>query len=167
MSDSMWLPGLEPIRFLSMEFSRQQYWSALSCPLQGMLPTQGLNLGLLNCRWTLYYLRHQGSPLAIQISPSEKYILIQFAWFLTGLFIFWGFSGSSGVKNACNVEDTGLWVWPLGQEDLLEKEMATHSSILAWETLRTEESGGLQSMGLQRVGHNLATKPPHFFIAEL
>ena len=37
--------------------------------------------------------------------------------------------------------------------DLLEKEMATHSSILAWEILWTEEPGGLQSMGWQRVGH--------------
>ena len=43
-----------------------------------------------------------------------------------------------------------------GQEDPLEEEMATHSSILAWEILRTEEPAGLQSMGLQRVGHNLA-----------
>ena len=49
------------------------------------------------------------------------------------------------------------WVRSLGQEDPLEKEMATHSSILAWEILWTEEPGGLQSMGLQRVGHNLAT----------
>ena len=38
--------------------------------------------------------------------------------------------------------------------------MMTHSSILAWEILRTEEPGGLQPMGLQRVGHNLVTKPP-------
>ena len=44
-----------------------------------------------------------------------------------------------------------------GQEVLLEKRMATHSSILAWEIPWTEETGGLQSMGLQRVGHNLAT----------
>ena len=42
----------------------------------------------------------------------------------------------------------------LGQEDSLEEEMATHSSILAWETLWTEEPGRLQSMGLQRVGHD-------------
>ena len=41
------------------------------------------------------------------------------------------------------------WVQPLGWEDLLEKEMATHSSILAWKISRTEESGRLQSMGLQ------------------
>ena len=43
------------------------------------------------------------------------------------------------------------WVQSLGQEDSLEKEMATHSSTLAWKIPWTEESGGLQSMGLQRV----------------
>ena len=42
----------------------------------------------------------------------------------------------------------------LGQEDPLEKEMATHSCILAWKVPWTEEPGGLQSMGLQRVGHD-------------
>ena len=42
--------------------------------------------------------------------------------------------------------------------------MATHSSILAWRIPWTEEPGGLQSMGLQRVGHDLATKPPHVAI---
>ena len=46
------------------------------------------------------------------------------------------------------------WVRSLGQEDALEKEMETHSSILAWETPRTEESGGLQSIGLQKAGHD-------------
>ena len=45
-------------------------------------------------------------------------------------------------------------VQSLGQEDPLEKEMPTHSSILAWEIPCTEEPGGLQSMGLQRVGHD-------------
>ena len=43
------------------------------------------------------------------------------------------------------------WVRSLGQEDALEKEMETHSSILAWETPRTEELGGLQSMGSQQL----------------
>ena len=43
------------------------------------------------------------------------------------------------------------WVQSLGQEDSLEKEMATHSSILAWEISWMEESGGLQSMGITRV----------------
>ena len=45
----------------------------------------------------------------------------------------------------------------LGREDPLEKEMATHSTILAWKIPWTEEPGGLQSMGLQRVGHDWAT----------
>ena len=46
------------------------------------------------------------------------------------------------------------WVRSLGQEDPLEKEMATHSSIPAWRISWTEEPGGLQSMGSQRVGHS-------------
>ena len=45
-------------------------------------------------------------------------------------------------------------VQSLGWEDLLEKEIATHSSILAWKIPRMEEPGGLQSMGSQRVGHD-------------
>jgi len=47
-----------------------------------------------------------------------------------------------------------MWVQSLGQEDSLEKDMATHSGILAWRIPRTEEPDGLQSMGLQRVGNN-------------
>ena len=46
----------------------------------------------------------------------------------------------------------------LGQKDPLEKEMATHSIILAWEITWTEEPGKLQSMGSKRVGYDLATK---------
>jgi len=46
------------------------------------------------------------------------------------------------------------WVQSLGQEDPLEKEMATHCSTLAWKIPWTEKPGGLQSMGLQRVGHD-------------
>ena len=51
----------------------------------------------------------------------------------------------------------------LGREDPLEKGMATHSSILAWEIPWTEEPGRLQSMGLQRVGHDLATKQQQIY----
>ena len=47
-----------------------------------------------------------------------------------------------------------MQVWSLGQEDALEKEMAIHSSIFAWEIPWTEEPGGLQSIGSQTVGHN-------------
>ena len=49
------------------------------------------------------------------------------------------------------------WVRSQGWEDLLEKEMVTHSSILAWRIPRMEEPGRLQSMGWQRVGHDSAT----------
>ena len=49
------------------------------------------------------------------------------------------------------------WVWSLSQEDPLEEEMATWSSILAWKILWTEEPGRLQSMRLQRVGHDWVT----------
>ena len=47
-----------------------------------------------------------------------------------------------------------MWVQSLGWEDPLEEGMATHSCILAWRTPLTEEPGGLQSMGSQRVGHD-------------
>ena len=50
------------------------------------------------------------------------------------------------------------WIPWLGQEDPLEKEMATHSSILAWEIPWTEEPGGLQLTGSQSFRHDLATK---------
>ena len=56
------------------------------------------------------------------------------------------------VKNLLTIWETR--VRSLGQEDPLEKGMATHSSSLAWEIPRTEEPGGLQSMGLQRVRHD-------------
>ena len=68
----------------------------------------------------------------------------------------WGFPGDSVVKNLlANAGDAGLI---LGQEDPLEKKMTTHSSILVWEILWTEKPGGLQSMGLQRVGQDLVTE---------
>ena len=56
------------------------------------------------------------------------------------------------VKNPCLMQDTQ--VRSLGWEVPLEKEMATHSNILAWRIPWTEKSGGLQSMRLQRVGHD-------------
>ena len=56
------------------------------------------------------------------------------------------------VKSLSPMQET--WVRSLGWEELLEKEMATHSSILAWKIPWTEEPGRLQSIGSQRVGHN-------------
>ena len=59
------------------------------------------------------------------------------------------------VKNLPVMQEP--WVQSLSWEDPLEKEMATHSSILAWRIPWTEDSGGLQSMGSQGVGHNQVT----------
>ena len=56
------------------------------------------------------------------------------------------------IKNLLAMQET--WVRSLGRKDPLEKEMATHSTILAWRIPWTEESGGLQSTGSQRVGHD-------------
>ena len=56
------------------------------------------------------------------------------------------------VKRLPTMQET--WLQSLGWEDLLEKEMATHSNILAWKIPWMEDPGGLQSMGLQRVRHN-------------
>ena len=56
------------------------------------------------------------------------------------------------VKHLPTMRET--WIQSLGWEDLLEKEMTTHSSILAWKMPWTEEPGRLQSMGSQRVGHD-------------
>ena len=63
-----------------------------------------------------------------------------------------GFPGGSAVKNLPAMQET--WVLSLGREDPLEKELATHSSMLAWEIPWTEEPGGLQSTESQRVRHD-------------
>ena len=79
-----------------------------------------------------------------------------------------GFPGGSHGKKIClkcrrhrRQEDT------LGQEDSLEEEMATHSSILAWEIPWTEEPDGLQSMVLQSIGEDSVTKQPQHVIDKL
>ena len=56
------------------------------------------------------------------------------------------------VRNLPPMQET--WVWSLGQEDPLEKEVATHSTVLPWEIPWTEKPRVLQSLGLQRVGHD-------------
>ena len=74
---------------------------------------------------------------------------------MSPLIKFW----HSSEESACNAGDLQeMQVQSLGREDPLEEEMATHSNILAWEIPCTEEPCGLQSMGLQRVGHKWATK---------
>ena len=81
----------------------------------------------------------------------------------------WGlpkwFGGKKKKKIHLPMQET--WVWSLGEEDPLEKEMATHSSIVTWKIPRTEEPGGLQSMESQRVGHDWAHMRTLVFIWNL
>ena len=67
----------------------------------------------------------------------------------------WTLGGSDGKESACNVEE--IWVWSLGWEDALEKEMATHCSTFVWKIPWTEEPASLQSMESQRVRHHWVT----------
>ena len=67
----------------------------------------------------------------------------------------WASPVAQMVKSPPAMKET--WVWPLGQEDPLEKGTATHSSILAWRIPWTEQPGRLQSMGSPRVRHNRVT----------
>ena len=70
------------------------------------------------------------------------------------LYFSKGFPGGSELKNLPVQEMQEIQVRSLGWEDTLEQEMATHSSILAWRIPWTEEPGGLQSTGPQRVRHD-------------
>ena len=89
------------------------------------------------------------SALVSLLSWQPRYYL-----FLKNI-IAWGSPAGSDVKeSACNV---GAWVRSLGQEDLMEKGRATHSSILDWRIPGTEDPGGLQSTPSQRVRHNWGT----------
>ena len=73
--------------------------------------------------------------------------------YICGIHVInWSSLGAQMVKILPAIQDT--WVSSLGREDPPEKGMATHSSILAWRVPQTEEPGGLQSIGSQRVGHN-------------
>ena len=88
-------------------------------------------------------LRYSGEPLS---RTAGNMVLLGF---------FWASLVAQRLKRLPAMQET--WVRSLGQEEPLEKEMATHSSILAWRIPWMEEPGGLQSMGSQRVGHNWAT----------
>ena len=85
--------------------------------------------------------------------PSVSLSLLSLSYFSHSLFFTFFLSMvSQMVKNLPAVQET--WVQSLGREDTVKKGMATHSIILAWRIPWTEEPGGLQSVGLQRVGHD-------------
>ena len=81
---------------------------------------------------------------------------------LTHSLIIGTFQVALVVKNLPISEgDARMWVPSLGREDPLEEEMATHSSILAWKAPWTEEPGGLQSVGSQKVRHDFKATNCH------
>ena len=88
------------------------------------------------------------------LSEESMELLIPASWVWITSWVQLCFpDGSDGKESACNTETQ---VWSLGQEDPLKKGLATHSRILAWRFSWTEEPGGLQPMGLQRVRHKWA-----------
>ena len=128
-----------------MEFSRYEFWSGFPFSVPGHLPDPGIE---------------PTSPASPALAggffttvPPGKLWIINLVNdpFNNHLFI-----KSLYLHNLPSMQE--MWVQSLGQEDPLEEELATHSSILAWGILWTEEPAGLESMGRQTVGHDLATK---------
>ena len=116
---------------LSMGFSRQEYWSGVPLPSPLRETTLVKFLGCLRDTLESYFAQFSSPSPLIQASPMTQQ-----------------------VKNPSAMQKTQeMWVQSSSWEDPLEKEMETHSSILAWEIPWTEEPGGLQSMELQGVGH--------------
>ena len=91
--------------------------------------------------------------LQIDLGDSKALIELQSPLYFVGTLLYDTTSlVAQTVRRLPTMQETR--VQSLGQEDLLEKEMATHSSILAWKIAWTEEAGRLQSMGSQRVRHD-------------
>ena len=126
---------------LSMEFSRQEYWNGLPIPSLGDLPNTEIEPASLASPVLAGRVFTTGTTWEVSIGTANRQTSLQRASLLTQM-----------LKNLPAGQKT--WFPSPGQEDPLEKEMATHSSILAWKIPWTEEPGGLQSMGLLRVGHD-------------
>ena len=117
-------------------------------------------VGLLGTPWTE---AHQ-APLSMGFFQARvmEWVAIAFSILKTVILILHlGFSGGSGVKICLPMQETCTPF--LGQERLLEKEMATHSSILAWEIPWKRNLAGYSTWGHKRVGHSLMTKQEQNF----
>ena len=108
----------------------------------------------ISCKRTsTVWLRPYELPKIVKFIETESRTAVARGWGKQWGVIEWcGFPGDSDRNESARIWETQVWC--LGQEDPLEKEMATHSSILAWRVSWTEEPGRLQSIGSQRVGHN-------------
>ena len=123
------------LKWHSVPFSRGSSW-----------PRDQTYVSCISCpdRRILYYLSH--------IYNYKGFIIIKPL----------GFPSGSAVKYPLIMQETQeMWIRSLSQDDLLEEELATHSSTLALKIPRTEEPGGLVSIGLQRVGHDQITEHTH------
>ena len=88
----------------------------------------------------------------VKVTKEKETRTVMIYHILSLYWQIWASLIAQSVKNPPAVQET--WVQSLGWEDPLEKEMATHSSIIAWKISWTEEPGELQSMGLQGVRHD-------------
>ena len=139
----------------SMGFSRQEYWSGVPLPS----PSGGLRV--CNQLWVRWLCWSWLAPWHMWGSASYEWP--QLGWTQISSTSHISSAVYQGIfswqwqdpKNLPAMQET--WVLSLGWEDPLEKGMATHSSILAWRSPWTEEPGGLQSLGLQRVRHDRVT----------
>ena len=135
---------------LSMEFSRQEYWSGQPFPSPGDLPDPGIGPTSASQVDSFFFFLQVDSLLLGHLGSLNTYTPFP------NSFSIVSYSSGSDCKESAAMQQT--WVPSLGEEDLLEKGMATHSSILASRIPWTEEPGGLQSMGTQRVWHDWAKK---------
>ena len=135
------------IRVFSNESALPNRWPEYSWPSNEYVGLISFRIDWLNL------LAVQGTLKSLLQQHSLKTSVLSCSAFLgQSLNFSWASLVAQLVKNPPAVQKA--WVRSLGWEDPLEKEMALHSSILAWEIPWTEEPGGLQSMGLQRVGHH-------------
>ena len=152
---------------LSMGFSRQEYWSRLPFPSPEDLPDPGIEPGLLHCGQILYCLSYQGMPMVVIEMPNC------YKNFIHLLSVSVSVNGTP-LQYSCLESPMGRGAWWAAVHGVvksqawlsdftftfhfhaLEKEMATHSSVLAWRIPGTGETGRLPSLGLHRVGHDLS-----------
>ena len=140
--------GTAAVCYLCISLGVRVLVSGLARPLGGKLP----------CSWVEMGIGAPPSPIStpdFSVLTGPQRVLLSTPDGTDAPINKWSSWVAQMVKNLPATWET--WVRSLSWEDPLEKNMATHSSILAWRISWTEEPGGLRPMGLQRVGHDLAT----------